>query len=211
MANLKLYMTPGSCSTGIHILLEELDLIFEAYLVNLLNGDQYKPEYIAINPKSTIPVLVTQEKTPITEFSAIAWWLARKYPKAKLLPDNIEDEVKALEMMNYAVSTIHMQAFTRIFTPEKYAFNESDIERVKAQGETMVKQHFAIVNKHLADREYIVNDFSIADAALFYVEFWADRIGIQLPEHCQQHYKRMLARPAVQRVMMEEGYTSLYQ
>ncbi len=211
MANMKLYMTPGSCSTGIHILLEELDLIFEAHLVNLLNGDQYKPDYVAINPKSTIPVLTTPEGTAITEFCAIAWWLARNNPKAKLLPDNIADEIKVLEVMNYAVSTIHMQAFTRIFTPEKYAFNESDIERVKAQGETMVKQSFAIVNKILDGCPYVIEEFSVADAALFYVEFWADRIGIKLPDNCKSHYKGMLSRPAVQRVMMEEGYSSLYQ
>ena len=46
---MKLYMTPGSCSTGIHILLEEIGLVFEAYIVNLTTGDQYKPEYIKIN------------------------------------------------------------------------------------------------------------------------------------------------------------------
>lgn len=211
MPNLKLYMTPGSCSTGIHILMEELDLIFEAHLVNLLEGDQYKPEYIAINPKSTIPVLVTQQGNSITEFNAIAWWLARNHPAASLLPESIEGEIHALEWMNYAVSTIHMQGFTRIFTPDKYAFNSSDIERVKAQGETLVKQNFSIVNSALEGKPYITGDFSVADAALFYVEFWAERIGITLPENCLQHYKRMLARPAVQRVMMEEGYASLYR
>lgn len=41
---MKFYMTPGSCSTGIHILLEECGLVFEAYVVNLLAGDQYKKE-----------------------------------------------------------------------------------------------------------------------------------------------------------------------
>ena len=43
----KFYMTPGSCSTGIHILLEECGLVFEAHIVNLLAGDQYKKgEYL---------------------------------------------------------------------------------------------------------------------------------------------------------------------
>lgn len=48
---LKFYMTPGSCSTGIHILLEELDLPFEVTIVNLPAGDHLKPEYRALNPK----------------------------------------------------------------------------------------------------------------------------------------------------------------
>jgi glutathione S-transferase len=79
-------MTPGSCTTGIHILLEELDLAFEAYIVNLPAGDHTRPEYRAINPKSSIPTLVRDDGSALTEFQAIAWWLARSYPRAKLLP-----------------------------------------------------------------------------------------------------------------------------
>jgi glutathione S-transferase len=52
------YMTPGSCSTGIHILLEELELVFSANVVNLPAGDNQKPAFLAVNPKGTIPVLV---------------------------------------------------------------------------------------------------------------------------------------------------------
>jgi glutathione S-transferase len=210
MANLKLYMTPGSCSTGIHILLEELELVFEAYIVNLPAGDQYKPDYLAINPKSTIPTLVKPDGHAITEFCAIAYWLARSYPKAKLLPGDVDGDTLVLEAMNYIVSTIHMQGFTRIFTTDHYAFNETDAERVKAQGKIIVKKGYAVINHSLAGKAYIANEFSIADAALFYCEFWSARIGIELPEHCQAHYQRMLKRPAVKQVMMEEGYTALY-
>lgn len=94
-------MTPGSCSTGIHILLEELELTFEVYIVNLLAGDQLKPEYLAINPKATIPALVRDDGSSITEFQAIAWWLARNYPKYKLLPEGIDAEVRVIETMGY--------------------------------------------------------------------------------------------------------------
>src|SRR6187397_1159941 len=81
MATLKLYMTPGSCSTGIHIILEELDEIFEAYVVNLPAGDHFKADYVAINPKSTIPTLVRGDGTALTEVPAIAYWLARTHPR----------------------------------------------------------------------------------------------------------------------------------
>lgn len=49
-------------------------------------------------------------------------------------------------------------------------------------------------------------DFTIADAALFYVEFWADKIGLPLPPRCAAHYQWVRARPVVQRVLREEGY-----
>ena len=45
----------------------------------------------------------------------------------------------------------------------------------------------------------------MADPVLFYVEFWADKTGIPMPPNLLAHYRRMLARPAVQRVLREEG------
>lgn len=210
--NLKFYMTPGSCSTGIHILLEELGLVFEAYIVNLPAGEQYQPDYIAINPKSTIPTLVKPDGTAITEYGAICYWLARTYPKAKLLPEDIDAATQVLETLNYAVNTVHLQGYTRIFTPEQYVNEQHAIPRVKAQGETIVKKAFALLNQQMAGQSYVVGDtFSIADSALFYLEFWADRIGLSLPEHCQAHYQRLLIRPAVKQVLMEEGYGAMYR
>ena len=52
---LKFYMVPGSCSTGIHILLEELELPFEVTVLNMPAGDQRRPAYLAINPKEPFP------------------------------------------------------------------------------------------------------------------------------------------------------------
>lgn len=203
---MKLYMTPGSCSTGIHILLEELDLPFEAYLVNLLAGDQNQPDYLALNPKGTIPTLVRNDGTALTEFQAIAWWLARTHPKAKLLPEDADGEARVLEAMDYAVGTIHMQGFTRIFTTANFTPNEADHEAVKQRGFDIVAKGYAVLDALLAGREYVAERFSIADAALFYVEFWGDKLKLELPEHCRAHYQRLLARPAVQRVLREEGY-----
>lgn len=203
---MKLYLTPGSCSTGIHILLEELDLVFEAHIVNLLKGDQYKPEYVAINPKSTIPTLVRDDGTALTDFQAIAYWLARSYPKAKLLPDDLDGQVRVIETMDYVVGTIHMQGFARLFTTAEFTPNEADHEPVKARGREIIAKSFTVVNQTLAGKDYVAGAFSIADAALFYVEFWADKTDIPLPENCLAHYQRMRARPVVQRVLAEEGY-----
>lgn len=203
---MKFYMTPGSCSTGIHILLEELELVFEVYLVNLMAGDHLKPENLAVNPKATIPTLVRDDGSAITEFQAIAWWLARAYPKAKLLPDSIEGEVRVIEAMDYVVGTIHGSGYTRIFTTDNYSSNTAEHAAIQARGREIVSKGFAVMNEVLAGKEYVVGSFSIADAALFYVEFWADKINLELPPNCLAHYQRMLQRPAVRRVLMEEGY-----
>jgi glutathione S-transferase len=203
---MKFHMTPGSCSTGIHILLEELELPFEVYLVNLMAGDQYKPEYLAANPKATIPTLVRDDGSSITEFQAIAWWLARRYPKAGLLPEAIDGEVRVLETMDYVVGTIHGQGYTRIFTTFNYTGNEAEYAAIQARGREIVAMGLAVMNEVLAGKDYVVGSFGIADAALFYVEFWADKIKLELPPNCLAHYRRMLQRPAVRRVLLEEGY-----
>lgn len=208
---MRLYMTPGSCTTGIHILLEEIDDPFEAAVISLPAGDHLKPEYLAMNPKGTIPTLLRDDGTALTTFQSIAWWLARTKPRAKLLPADPDGEARVLEMMDHCVAVIHGQGFARIFTTEKYALTEEMMEPTKVRGREIVERGFALVEKTLEERaatgdEYVCGAFSIADAALFYVEFWADKIGIPLPPLCKAHYERMRTRRAVSQVLREEGY-----
>jgi len=203
---MKFFMTPGSCATGIHVLLEELDLLFEVHPVDLLAGEHTTPEYRALNPKSTIPALMLDDGRVITEFQAIAWWLARSHPQAGLLPTTPDDEVRVLEVMDYVTGTLHMQGFARIFTAEKFTPNAADHAAVCARGRAIIDDAFAVIDASLAGREYVLETFSIADAALFYTEFWARHSDIRLPAGCAAHYQRMLGRPAVRRVLMEEGY-----
>lgn len=203
---MKLYYSPGACSLGIHALLEEIGQPYEQVLVALREGAQFKPEYTAINPKAKVPTLVRDDGTVLTEFPAIAFWLARANPEAKLLPPDAEGEARALEAMDYVVATMHMQGFTRIFRPERFSPNLAEQEAVKEQGREIFARGFALMEKTLDGKEYVVGPFSIADAALFYAEFWAKaRTDITLPAHCAQHYARMKARPAVARVLAQEG------
>lgn len=204
---MKFYMTPGSCSTGIHILLEEIGLVFEAHLVNLLAGDQHQPAYLAINPKATIPALMRDDGSVLAEFQSIAWWLARTYPKKQLLPVTPEGEARVLEVMGYVTATLHGQGFARLFTTDKFSADPAEQETVRQRGREIVATGFAIIDTLLARQDYVAADhFTIADAALFYVEFWADRTQVPLPPNCRAHYQRLLTRPAVRQVLMEEGY-----
>ncbi len=206
MAAMKFYMTPGSCSTGIHIILEELEEIFEAYIVNLPAGDHFKPDYVAINPKSTIPALVRGDGSVLTEVPAIAYWLARSRPRAKLWPEDVEAETRALETMCYVVTTVHGQGFARVFATKSFSGMGADPEKIERLGKDIVAQGFGILNTMLEGRDYVADRFSVADAILFYVEFWADKTNLPVPPNIAAHYRRMLARPTVQRVLREEGY-----
>jgi glutathione S-transferase len=202
---MKLFYAPGACSIGIHVLMEEVGKPYEGVAVNLREGAQFKPDFTSVNPKSKVPAVVDDEGTVRTEFPAIAYWLARSNPYTNLLPDNIDLQARALELMDYCVATIHMQGFARIFRAPSFAPSASDEPAVKARGTEIAEKGFATLNEALAGKDYAVGPFSIADSALFYVEFWAKRVGIALPANCAAHLDRMLARPSVQRTLQAEG------
>jgi glutathione S-transferase len=203
---MKLYYSPGACSLGIHVLLEEIGKPYESQRINLREQEQYKPEYTTINPKSKVPALVRDDGSVLTEFPAIAYWLARTNPASALLPGDAEAEARALEAMDYVVATMHMQGFSRIARPGNYSPSESDHEAVKARGRDILAKGLALMDQKLAGRDYLLGAFSVADVALFYVEFWwAARLGLELPANCAAHYARMRARPAVARAMEKEG------
>ena len=203
---MKLLYAPGACSLGIHLLLEEIGKPYEAELVNLREGAQFQPGFTTVNPKSKVPTLIRDDGSVLTEFPAIAFWLARTNPQAKLLPDDLESQVRALEAMDYVVSTIHMRGFTLMFRPDVLSPAPEGAEAAKARGREIFTNGLAVMNQALAGKDYVVGSYSIADAALFYVEFWAAaRAKLTLPAHCAAHYARMLARPAVARMMAAEG------
>jgi len=204
---MKLYYAPGACSIGIHVLLEEIGKPYETQLVNLRDGEQYKPPYLSTNPKSKVPALQRDDGSLLTEFPVIAHWLARRNPEANLLPKDDEAFTRAMEAMEYAVGTMHGQGFARLFRTERFAPSPSDHEAVKAAGREVVEKGFAVLDKALAGKNYIAgSEFSPADTALFYVEFWAaKRLNMKLPANVSAHYDRMMARPSVQRVMQREG------
>ena len=78
---MKLYYMPGACSIGIHVLLEEIGKPYDAHKVDGAKQEQYGPDFVALNPKSKVPTLQRDDGSVLTEFPAIAVWLARKNPE----------------------------------------------------------------------------------------------------------------------------------
>ena len=201
---MKLYYAPGVCSIGIHVLLEEIGKPYELELVNLREGSQFKPPFTGVSPKGKVPALERDDGSVLTEFPVIARWLGRR---ENLLPKDDEADTRAMEAMEYAVGTMHGQGFARLFRTERFAPSPSDHEAVKAAGREVVEKGFAVLDKALAGKNYIAgSEFSPADTALFYVEFWgAKRLNMKLPANVSAHFDRLMARPSVQRVMQQEG------
>jgi glutathione S-transferase len=202
-------MTPGSCSIGIHVLLEELELFFEAHVVNLIAGEHSRPAFLAINPRASVPVLVRTDGTALTDFISIARWLAETHPKCGLLPPSEHERAQALRVMEHVVGFIHGEGFTRVFVADRYAQDPDGKSAAESEGRQLVAKGFERLEPMLMGPTYVLASFSIADAALFYVEFWADRVGIPLPPRYARHYSAMLTRRSVRQVLGEEGYQSV--
>ena len=203
---MKLYYAPGACSIGIHVLLEEIGKPYEAARVNFQEGQQYKPEFTSINPKSKVPTLQRDDGSVLTEYPAIALWLAASNPEAGLMPQGADGLARAVETTDYCVATLHMQGFSRMFRPANFSPNEADHDKVKARGEEIFSKGLDLLDKALAGKEHVTGSYSFADSAVFYVSFWWNgRLKKDLPANVAAHYRRMKARPAVQRTLQQEG------
>jgi glutathione S-transferase len=202
----KLFYSPNACSMAIHVLLEEIGKPYELRRVDFSKKEQLGAEFSAISPKAKVPVLERDDGSHLTELPAIAWYLARSNPELNLLPADIEGEARLLEIMDYLIATVHMRGFTRIFRPENFSPTPEDKEKVQETGRQTVAQGFEIIAPVLGTKDYLLGAFSIADAALFFLEYWAvRRAGMTLPAALDGHLQRMLARPAVQRALAAEG------
>eukprot|EP01037_Dinobryon_pediforme_P005304 gene5304-5357_t len=205
---MKLFYSPGACSLGIHVILEESGAAFEPVLTSVRDGSNRKPEFLAMTQKAKVPALLRDSGKVLTEYPAIAVYIARTNPQAHLLPANADDEAEALEVMDYIVATVHMQGFTRIARPANFTPNEADIEAVKTRGREIFAAGMDLLEARMEGREFAAADaFSIADATLLYVENWAPRADYTLKPNLAAHLARMKQRAAVQRAFASEGLT----
>lgn len=205
---MKLFYSPGACSIGIHVALEEIGVPFEAVLASTRDGTLYGPAFTALNPKSKVPTLERDDGTVLTEFPAIAFWLGRVHPQAGLIPPDAEGEARMLEAMEYICGTVHMQGFARLFRTMNFAPDEAQFPAVRARGHEIIAKAMALLDRQLEGRTWLVGPYTLADCALFFIEMWGKRAEITLPAHVAAHFQRMLARPAVQRALAREGISA---
>ena len=204
-----LYWGPHTCAIGIHVLLEEVGAPYDTVKLDTAGGETRRPPFSTLNPKEKVPTVVQGDGSVLTEYGAIARALAYAHPQAGLLPADRADEIRAQEMMDYAVGTVHAQGFSRIFNPARFLPDDLAHEtlglgagRVKAQGRAIAEKGLGILANELGGREWAGGTaFGIADTALFYVARWAPMVEIALPPPLDAHLARMKARPAVRRVM----------
>jgi len=169
MEKIQLYSMATPNGQKIGIALEEMGLPYQEYLVNILNGDQYKPEFVAINPNSKIPAIVDPNGPggkPISVFEsgAILVYLAEK--SGMFLPKESRTKYETLQWLFFQVGGVGPMfgQFGHFF---KYAKNQCDhpypVERYTSE----TKRLLGVVDNHLRGKTFLVGEeYTIADMSI---------------------------------------------
>ena len=156
------YTAPTPNGHKVSCTLEAMELEYETHVVNLMENEQKKPEFLAISPNGRIPAIVDRDadNLPIFESGAIMIYLAEK--TGKLMPTDLNEKAKVLEWLMFQMGGIgpmmgQANVFFRYF-PEKI---QPAIDRYQNEGRRL----FEVLNTHLAKQDWLAKDYSIADIA----------------------------------------------
>ena len=204
---MKLFYSTGSCALASHIALEEAGADYEAVRISLKDGDQRKPEYLKLNPKGRVPVLVTDSGV-LTENVAILAFVAQSYPAARLA--QLDDPFAFAKMQainSYLSSTVHV-AHAHKGRGSRWADEPDAIEAMKKKVPQSVGDSFEMIERELFAGPWVIgNDYTVADAYLYTLASWleGDSIDPKRFPKVFDHRNRMEQRPAVQRVLAAEN------
>ena len=194
MIDLYTFTTPNGRKAS--IMLEEVELPYNVHKIDITKNDQFTPEFVAINPNSKIPAIVDHD-TGITVFEsgAILIYLAEK--TGKLLPTADKERFQVLSWLMLQMGSVgpmfgQLNHFKK-FAPEKipYAIERYEKETLRLYG---------VLDKQLAEREYLCGDYSIADIATYPWVAIYEFQGLTLDSHpnLKRWVETMQQRPAVQ-------------
>jgi glutathione S-transferase len=199
---LTLYFTPGACSLAAHIVLEESGEPYEKQLVDLAKGEQRTEPYLKINPQGRVPVLRLDNGEPLTENTAILPFLGKRFG---LWPSEPIAEARALSLIGFFAASVH-PAHAHIGRPERYATDPAAYPTIKDMGLKTFHSHLKQIDDMLAGREWFADRYSVLDAygLVFYAWGFRRELPVQELKNYSALKDRMLLRPAVRRVVVEE-------
>ena len=199
---LTLYFTPGACSLAPHIVLEESGEKYQTQLVDMAKGEQRSDSYLKINPQGRVPALRLDSGESLTENTAILPYLGKRFG---LWPTDPMAEAKALSLIGFFAASVH-PAHAHIGRPERYATDPAAYPTIKEAGLKAFHGYLKQIDGMLAGREWFCEQYSVLDA--YGLVFYAWGFRRELPMQELRNYSalkdRMLRRPAVRRVAVEE-------
>lgn len=200
---MKLYTSPGACSTADHIALQWTGGAFEIQVIT--REQRQSPEYRAINPAGQVPALQDGDFI-LTQNAAILGYIADSWPEAQLAGDGSKRQrAEANRWLAFVNSDLH-PAFKPLFGPARYTTDEGGHEAVLAQARKNVRALFEVADRRLEGRQWLAGFRSYADPYLFVVTQWAKKTGVDLSglDNLAAFDARMAADPGVQAAMKAE-------
>jgi glutathione S-transferase len=198
-----LFYAPGACSMAPHIVLEESGDKYEAKRMDLSKGEQRTPEYMKIHPLGRVPALKLDDGTPLTENTAILPYLGKKFG---LWPTDPVKEAQALSLIGFFAATVH-PANAHVGRPERYTDDKAAHPGIQEKGKKSFFEYLGQIDAMYAKREWLSDKYSVLDPYAFVFYTWAAKRGQPVAElkNYTAMKDRMLKRPAVQRVVADEG------
>ncbi len=196
-----LYFWPTPNGQKIAIALEEFEVPYAVHFVNIGRGEQFTPEFLAISPNNRIPAIVDPEgpgAEPISIFesAAILIYLGEKF--GRFYGGDARTRVETNQWLIWQVANVG-PIFGQTNHFRTYAKEKLPYAITRFVNET--HRLYGVLERRLADREFVVGDYSVADMALFpWVRRW-DRRGIDIAEfpNIRRWHDVIIERPGVQR------------
>ena len=206
---LQLYSLPTPNGVKVSIMLEEIGLPYEVHLVSFQTDDQLSPEFLSLNPNNKIPAILDPngpggKPLPLFESGAILWYLAEK--TGKLLPADPAARYETLQWVMFQMGGVGPM-FGQLGFFHKFAGKEYEDKRPRDRYVNESKRLLAVLDKHLATREWIMGDeYTIADITTFpWIRgadiFYGGREALGYADfpHVMAWLERCVARPASQK------------
>ncbi len=201
MIDLYTWTTPNG--RKVSIMLEELGLPYRTHAINIGKGDQFKPDYVKINPNAKIPSIVDPDgpdgkPVAMMESGAILIYLAGK--TGKLLPESVRGRYDALQWLMFQMGGVGP------FFGQVHHFLRSAKQAVPYAIERYVKETrrlYGVLNEHLENHEFLADEYSIADIATYpwTARYEWHKTRLEDFPHVKRWFDTLSARPAVQKGM----------
>lgn len=205
---LRLYGAKGAGSMAVHAALEEAGADYEFVLLDLAKGEQKAPDYLAINPNGRVPTLVDGD-TVVFEGAACLMHVIDRHPDCGLAPaPGTAARGGYYKWLVWMTNTLQESGGAWAH-PENWAGADEAVRpKVRAAAVARLERHWDMAEASLDGGPYLLGEaISGADLFLFMLAYWSRGYPTRAQDrpNLADHARRVMARPAVRRMMAAEA------
>jgi len=202
----KLFWAKSMGSMAAEVLFEEIGADYEKVAVDIEGEENYRAEFLAVNPMGQIPALVLPDGTVMTESAAMVLHICDRYPDAKLAPPaGSSESARFLRWLVYMATAIYTTDL-RLYYADRITTDATGTEGIEASARADMDRYFAVVNDALDPGPYLLGEtYSAADVYLWMLAKWHPDVSKLFADNprIERLSELVEARPAVAKVWAE--------